>query len=383
MFTADFTATDDENRSEYASSLEYEYDPWVNSYNDIIGDKIVVSDSLSGVDRDAKILRKLYNDDSDYDKAMSNNTASSYWSYDDNSTSRSITYSDTMIADGYRVFTYQVKDQAGNVATYKVKFKVDKKLPTGWVQVLDKDDKAIAFKSDGTTRITEQVTFSKTLTDRVGLKIHGEDVTSGVYAYFSIGFNKSGKTTCAIDDTINTTSSYSFSDITYNNDDISTKATRVIKKAFYNGCRYFKVTLTDVAGNKRTIKIKLTQDTTQAAETVKADTNPVGCHYYDYYVRRTGYSWGCSCGSTHSSSTGAHFVVCKHTDGKYYGKKEYYRKVKNNKTKQLGPTLICPDSPKPADGDIAKHKYLSKKISDTINWDYYGSTVSGKKWSNW
>ena len=41
MFTADFTATDDENRSEYASSLEYEYDPWVNSYNDIIGDKII------------------------------------------------------------------------------------------------------------------------------------------------------------------------------------------------------------------------------------------------------------------------------------------------------------------------------------------------------
>ena len=40
MFTADFTAIDDENRSEYASSLEYEYDPWVNSYNDIIGDKI-------------------------------------------------------------------------------------------------------------------------------------------------------------------------------------------------------------------------------------------------------------------------------------------------------------------------------------------------------
>ena len=76
MFTADFTETDDENRSEYASSLEYEYDPWVNSYNDIIGDKIVVSDSLSGVDRDAKILRKLYNDDSDYDKAMSNNTKS-------------------------------------------------------------------------------------------------------------------------------------------------------------------------------------------------------------------------------------------------------------------------------------------------------------------
>ena len=383
MFTADFTATDDENRSEYASSLEYEYDPWVNSYNDIIGDKIVVSDSLSGVDRDAKILRKLYNDDSDYDKAMSNNTASSYWSYDDNSTSRSITYSDTMIADGYRVFTYQVKDQAGNVATYKVKFKVDKKLPTGWVQVLDKDGKAIAFNSDGTTKITQQVTFSKTLTDRVGLKIHGEDVTSGVYAYFSIGFNKSGKTTCAIDDTINTTSSYSFSDITYNNDDISTKATRVIKKAFYNGCRYFKVTLTDIAGNKRTIKIKLTQDTTQAAETVKADTNPVGCHYYDYYVRRTGYSWGCTCGSTHSSSTGAHFVVCKHTDGKYYGKKEYYRKVKNNQTKKLGPTLICPYSPKPADGDIANHKYLSKEISDTINWDYYGSTVSGKKWSNW
>ena len=248
---------------------------------------------------------------------------------------------------------------------------------------MDKDGKAIAFKSDGTTRITQEVTFSKTLTDRVGLKIHGEDVTSGVYAYFSIGFNKSGKTTCAIDDTINTTSSYSFSDITYNNDDISTKATRVIKKAFYNGCRYFKVTLTDIAGNKRTIKIKLTQDTTQAAETVKADTNPVGCHYYDYYVRRTGYSWGCSCGSTHSSSTGAHFVVCKHTDGKYYGKKEYYRKVKNNQTKKLGPTLICPYSPKPADGDIANHKYLSKKVSDTIDWSYYGSTVSGKKWSNW
>ena len=383
MFTADFTAIDDENRSEYASSLEYEYDPWVNSYNDIIGDKIVVSDSLSGVDRDAKILRKLYNDDSDYDKAMSNNTKSSYWNYDNDSTSRSFKYDAKYLADGYRVFTYQVKDQAGNSATYKVKFKVDKKLPTGWVQVLDKDGKAIAFKSDGTTRITQEVTFSKTLTDRVGLKIHGEDVTSGVYAYFSIGFNKSGKTTCAIDDTINTTSSYSFSDITYNNDDISTKATRVIKKAFYNGCRYFKVTLTDIAGNKRTIKIKLTQDTTQAAETVKADTNPVGCHYYDYYVRRTGYSWGCSCGSTHSSSTGAHFVVCKHTDGKYYGKKEYYRKVKNNQTKKLGPTLICPYSPKPADGDIANHKYLSKKVSDTIDWSYYGSTVSGKKWSNW
>ena len=383
MFTADFTAIDDENRSEYASSLEYEYDPWVNSYNDIIGDKIVVSDSLSGVDRDAKILRKLYNDDSDYDKAMSNNTKSSYWNYDNDSTSRSFKYDAKYLADGYRVFTYQVKDQAGNSATYKVKFKVDKKLPTGWVQVLDKDGKAIAFKSDGTTRITQEVTFSKTLTDRVGLKIHGEDVTSGVYAYFSIGFNKSGKTTCAIDDTINTTSSYSFSDITYNNDDISTKATRVIKKAFYNGCRYFKVTLTDIAGNKRTIKIKLTQDTSQAAETVKADTNPVGCHYYDYYVRRTGYSWGCSCGSTHSSSTGAHFVVCKHTDGKYYGKKEYYRKVKNNQTKKLGPTLICPYSPKPADGDIANHKYLSKKVSDTIDWSYYGSTVSGKKWSNW
>ena len=383
MFTADFTATDDENRSEYASSLEYEYDPWVNSYNDIVGETITVSDALSGVKKDAKIKRTLYNSTYSYTKALKNAaTTTDDWSYTSNY-ERTIKYSDTYLADGYRVFTYQVKDQAGNVATYKVKFKIDKTPPTGWVQVLDKDDKAIAFKSDGTTRITEQVTFSKTLTDRVGLKIHGEDVTSGVGAYFNIGFNKPGKTTCAIDDTINTTYSYSFSDITYNNDDISTKATRVIKNAFYNGCRYFKVTLTDIAGNKKTIKIALTQNTNQATETVAADTNPVGCHYYDYYVRRTGYSWGCTCGSTHSSSTGAHFIVCKHTDGKYYGKKEYYRKVKNNKTKQLGPTLICPDSPKPADGDIAKHKYLSKKISDTINWDYYGSTVSGKKWSNW
>ena len=57
--------------------------------------------------------------------------------------------------------------------------------------------------------------------------------------------------------------------------------------------------------------------------------------------------------------------------------------MKNNQTKKLGPTLICPYSPKPADGDIANHKFLSKEISDTINWDYYGSTVSGKKWSNW
>lgn len=383
MFTADFTATDDENRSEYASSLEYEYDPWVNSYNDIVGETITVSDALSGVKKDAKIKRTLYNSAYSYTQALKNAaTTTDDWSYTSNY-ERTIKYSDTYLADGYRVFTYQVKDQAGNVATYKVKFKIDKTPPTGWVQVLDKDDKAIAFKSDGTTQITQKVTFSKTLTDLVGLKIHGEDVTSGVGAYFNIGFNKSGKKTCAIDDTINTTSSYSFSDITYNNDDISTKATRVIKNAFYNGCRYFKVTLTDIAGNKKTIKIKLTQDTTQAAETVKADTNPVGCHYYDYYVRRTGYSWGCTCGSTHSSSTGGHFVVCKHTDGKYYGKKEYYRKVKNNKTKELSPTLICPYSPKPADGDIANHKFLSKKISDTINWDYYGSTVSGKKWSNW
>lgn len=383
MFTADFTATDDENRSEYASSLEYEYDPWVNSYNDIVGETITVSDALSGVKKDAKIKRTLYNSTYSYTQALKNAaTTTDDWSYTSNY-ERTIKYSDTYLADGYRVFTYQVKDQAGNVATYKVKFKIDKTPPTGWVQVLDKDDKAIAFKSDGTTQITQKVTFSKTLTDLVGLKIHGEDVTSGVGAYFNIGFNKPGKTTCAIDDTINTTSSYSFSDITYNNDDISTKATRVIKKAFYNGCRYFKVTLIDIAGNKKTIKIALTQNTNQATETVAADTNPVGCHYYDYYVRRTGYSWGCTCGSTHSSSTGAHFIVCKHTDGKYYGKKEYYRKVKNNKTKQLGPTLICPDSPKPADGDIAKHKYLSKKISDTINWDYYGSTVSGKKWSNW
>ena len=382
MFTADFTATDDENRSEYASSLEYEYDPWVNSYNDIVGETITVSDALSGVKKDAKIKRTLYNSTYSYTQALKNAaTTTDDWSYTSNY-ERTIKYSDTYLADGYRVFTYQVKDQAGNVATYKVKFKIDKTPPTGWVQVLDKDGKAIAFKS-GTTQITQKVTFSKTLTDLVGLKIHGEDVTSGVGAYFNIGFNKSGKKTCAIDDTINTTYSYSFSDITYNNDDISTKATRVIKKAFYNGCRYFKVTLIDIAGNKKTIKIALTQNTNQATETVAADTNPVGCHYYDYYVRRTGYSWGCTCGSTHSSSTGAHFIVCKHTDGKYYGKKEYYRKVKNNKTKQLGPTLICPDSPKPADGDIAKHKYLSKKISDTINWDYYGSTVSGKKWSNW
>ena len=383
MFTADFTATDDENRSEYASSLEYEYDPWVNSYNDIVGETITVSDALSGVKKDAKIKRTLYNSTYSYTKALKNAaTTTDDWSYTSNY-ERTIKYSDTYLADGYRVFTYQVKDQAGNVATYKVKFKIDKTPPTGWVQVLDKDDKAIAFKSDGTTQITQKVTFSKTLTDLVGLKIHGEDVTSGVGAYFNIGFNKPGKTKCAIDDAINTTYSYSFSDITYNNDDISTKATRVIKNAFYNGCRYFKVTLTDIAGNKKTIKIALTQNTNQATETVAADTNPVGCHYYDYYVRRTGYSWGCTCGSTHSSSTGAHFIVCKHTDGKYYGKKEYYRKLKNNKTKQLGPTLICPDSPKPADGDIAKHKYLSKKISDTINWDYYGSTVSGKKWSNW
>lgn len=383
MFTADFTATDDENRSEYASSLEYEYDPWVNSYNDIVGETITVSDALSGVKKDAKIKRTLYNSAYSYTQALKNAaTTTDDWSYTSNY-ERTIKYSDTYLADGYRVFTYQVKDQAGNVATYKVKFKIDKTPPTGWVQVLDKDDKAIAFKSDGTTQITQKVTFSKTLTDLVGLKIHGEDVTSGVGAYFNIGFNKPGKTKCAIDDAINTTYSYSFSDITYNNDDISTKATRVIKNAFYNGCRYFKVTLTDIAGNKKTIKIALTQNTNQATETVAADTNPVGCHYYDYYVRRTGYSWGCTCGSTHSSSTGAHFIVCKHTDGKYYGKKEYYRKVKNNKTKQLGPTLICPDSPKPADGDIAKHKYLSKKISDTINWDYYGSTVSGKKWSNW
>ena len=383
MFTADFTATDDENRSEYASSLEYEYDPWVNSYNDIVGETITVSDALSGVKKDAKIKRTLYNSAYSYTQALKNAaTTTDDWSYTSNY-ERTIKYSDTYLADGYRVFTYQVKDQAGNVATYKVKFKIDKTPPTGWVQVLDKDDKAIAFKSDGTTQITQKVTFSKTLTDLVGLKIHGEDVTSGVGAYFNIGFNKPGKTTCAIDDAINTTSSYSFSDITYNNDDISTKATRVIKNAFYNGCRYFKVTLIDIAGNKKTIKIALTQNTNQATETVAADTNPVGCHYYDYYVRRTGYSWGCTCGSTHSSSTGAHFIVCKHTDGKYYGKKEYYRKVKNNKTKQLGPTLICPDSPKPADGDIAKHKFLSKEISDTINWDYYGSTVSGKKWSNW
>ena len=383
MFTADFTATDDENRSEYASSLEYEYDPWVNSYNDIVGETITVSDALSGVKKDAKIKRTLYNSAYSYTQALKNAaTTTDDWSYTSNY-ERTIKYSDTYLADGYRVFTYQVKDQAGNVATYKVKFKIDKTPPTGWVQVLDKDDKAIAFKSDGTTQITQKVTFSKTLTDLVGLKIHGEDKTSGVGAYFNIGFNKPGKTKCAIDDAINTTYSYSFSDITYNNDDISTKATRVIKNAFYNGCRYFKVTLTDIAGNKKTIKIALTQNTNQATETVAADTNPVGCHYYDYYVRRTGYSWGCTCGSTHSSSTGAHFIVCKHTDGKYYGKKEYYRKVKNNKTKQLGPTLICPDSPKPADGDIAKHKYLSKKISDTINWDYYGSTVSGKKWSNW
>lgn len=383
MFTADFTATDDENRSEYASSLEYEYDPWVNSYNDIVGETITVSDALSGVKKDAKIKRTLYNSAYSYTQALKNAaTTTDDWSYTSNY-ERTIKYSDTYLADGYRVFTYQVKDQAGNVATYKVKFKIDKTPPTGWVQVLDKDGKAIAFKSDGTTQITQKATFSKTLTDLVGLKIHGEDKTSGVGAYFNIGFNKPGKTKCAIDDAINTTYSYSFSDITYNNDDISTKATRVIKNAFYNGCRYFKVTLTDIAGNKKTIKIALTQNTNQATETVAADTNPVGCHYYDYYVRRTGYSWGCTCGSTHSSSTGAHFIVCKHTDGKYYGKKEYYRKVKNNKTKQLGPTLICPDSPKPADGDIAKHKYLSKKISDTINWDYYGSTVSGKKWSNW
>lgn len=383
MFTADFTATDDENRSEYASSLEYEYDPWVNSYNDIVGETITVSDALSGVKKDAKIKRTLYNSAYSYTQALKNAaTTTDDWSYTSNY-ERTIKYSDTYLADGYRVFTYQVKDQAGNVATYKVKFKIDKTPPTGWVQVLDKDGKAIAFKSDGTTQITQKVTFSKTLTDLVGLKIHGEDKTSGVGAYFNIGFNKPGKTKCAIDDAINTTYSYSFSDITYNNDDISTKATRVIKNAFYNGCRYFKVTLTDIAGNKKTIKIALTQNTNQATETVAADTNPVGCHYYDYYVRRTGYSWGCTCGSTHSSSTGGHFIVCKHTDGKYYGKKEYYRKVKNNKTKQLGPTLICPDSPKPADGDIAKHKYLSKKISDTINWDYYGSTVSGKKWSNW
>lgn len=344
IFTADTTTS---------RKTEYTYSKWINSSKQITVESINVTDGLSGVSSTG--TRQLMINKSGttgYDTLIKKGQSSNMTFTSKNSYTYSIEHEKGAWTNGYRAAKYTVTDVAGNTTNYKVKFKVDTVAPTGSISVSDQDKKVNSdnnYKRD----------FDKVYSKVKSITVKGEDETSGIQGKYSISFNEAGKTKCSYDDTKVNKNSYSFS-----------SGEHTLKNPLSDGCRSVKITLTDNAGNTRTMRFMINQ-------------MPVGCHYYDYYIRKTGYSWKCSCKKTHSSDKGAHFVVCKHTDGKYYGVAQYYRdKLELPKSEDLPEdTLGCPNGNRTPGSTLGNGSWhvLSQSISNDIDWSYYGSPTEDSR----
>lgn len=330
-----FTADSANTKTEKAANSEYEYGYWINSKNAITKENLVVKDGMSGA---GSVYRVLYKSSGEY----SNETKQSDKTFTLSNGAGSETYSDG-VADGYRTAVYTVSDKAGNTRTFTVKFKVDK-TPPNTVSGTNPVGVSITYGS-GTTadNVRDSWTSNTYTTDSsINLKISAQDSVSGVSGYFNIGYNTKGMTKgkCSTKDSL-TTYTYSYSSTTYDGDGTAIKKTRNIKNALATGCRYFVVTLRDVAGNTKAIPIIINRESSDNSTTDKkadSDTNPDGCTYVDYDIRNTGYQWRCDAGHYHTT---AHFIVCKEGNN-YYAKKGYYvlKGWKGNKS----PTLICPQT---------------------------------------
>lgn len=329
IFTADSANTE----TETAANSEYEYGYWINSKNAITKENLVVKDAMSGA---GSLYRVLYKSSGEY----SNETKQSDRTFELSNGACSESYSNG-VANGYRTAVYTVSDVAGNTRTFTVKFKVDK-TPPNTVNGTNPVGVSITYGS-GTTAddVRDQWTTNTYTTDKsVNLKIKAQDSVSGVSGYFNVGYNEKGKSKCSTKDSL-TTYTYSYSSTTYDDDGTAIKKTRDIKNALAIGCRYFVVTLKDVAGNTKAIPIIIKRESSDNSTTdskTDSDTNPDGCTYVDYDIRNTGYQWQCDVGHYHTT---AHFIACKEGNN-YYAKKGYYvlKGWKGNKS----PTLICPQT---------------------------------------
>lgn len=393
-FTADSTVKTNES-----DDFVYEYGFWINANNQLTKEAITVEDNISGIDVNNS-FRRLYTADSDYDNLKQTSTtkgskAALTFNPSNNilEKTRTITHDSDKWIDGYRVAKYEIYDLAGNKGTLEVQFKNDKTPPNINPDDTTKTKYVGVTMTYGTSKkqiYNQWLTDTDTTSNTVNLQISAHDDTSGVSGYFNVSYNKAGqKSYLSTDKETMTKYTYKYdeSSIIYKDNDDSEAAiskTRTIKNALANGHRYFVVTLRDMADNTKDIKIRINKTSSSSSTDTPSDknkgstidNNPVGCYYYDYYLRNPGYPWGCSCTSTHKSSSGAHFVVCKGKDGKYYGKKGYYRQVKKSKKKIPSPTLICPDAPASEDSSISSGKFtvLSPTISNTI---IYSSSIYG------
>lgn len=355
-----FTADSANTKTETAANSEYEYGYWINSKNAITNENLVVNDAMSGA---GSVYRVLYKSSGEY----SNETKQSDRTFVLSNGSGSATYSDG-VANGYRTAVYTVSDMAGNARTFTVKFKVDK-TPPNTVSGTNPVGVSITYGS-GTTadNVRDSWTSNTYTTDSsINLKISAQDSVSGVSGYFDVGYNTKGmaKGKCSTKNSL-TTYTYSYSSTTYDADGIATKKTRDIKNALAIGCRYFVVTLRDVAGNTKEIPIIINRESSDNSTTdtkTDSDTNPDGCTYVDYDIRNTGYQWQCDAGHYHTT---AHFIVCKEGNN-YYAKKGYYvlKGWKGNKS----PTLICPQTIGFAAGKYVDgtYKILNKGTNVTYN----------------
>lgn len=328
IFTADTTKS---------GKNEYTYSKWINSSKQITVESIAVTDKLSGVSTKNATRALLIN------KTSNNYDNLTERSSDDMSLSAAangkytykITHKKGAWANGYRAAKYTVTDVAGNTTNYKVKFKVDTSAPACSITVNKNPDSSGAYNS----KITLTLKYDN-------------DTVSGVSSYGlkagDYDLNKKNKGTQSVDTTGTTW--------------------------------YGKIK--DNAGNSSYCK-----------KTVKVDTNTkTGCYYIDFYTHDTKdsdgkkFTWsqpksngGCSCGHNHKK---AHYIVCKHTDGKYYDKRRYYRNELGDKNINISPTFVCPDAfedtndkAKVIAGEKVTRKvgtknltFLTPEQSSTINW---------------
>lgn len=314
---------------------EYTYSNWINSSKKITVESIAVTDGLSGVSSTG--TRQLMINKSGttgYDKLINKGQSSNMTFTSKNSYKYSISH-EKVWTNGYRAAKYTVTDVAGNTTNYKVKFKVDTSAPACSITANKNPDSSGTYNS----KITLTLKYDK-------------DTVSGVSSYGlktgDYSLNKKNKGTQSVDTTGTTW--------------------------------YGKIK--DNAGNVSYCK-----------KTVKVDTNTkTGCYYIDFYTHDTKdsdgneFTWkqpisegGCSCGHNHKK---AHYIVCKHTDGKYYDKRRYYRNVRGDKNINISPTFVCPDAFKDTNDKakvIAGEKvtryvggeditFLTPEQSSTINW---------------
>ncbi len=320
------------------STLSYEHEPWINSNNDIVGESIVVSDALSGVKKDAKIKRTLYNSTSSYTQALKNKaTTTDDWSYTSNYKLK-ITYSDTYLAEGYRVFQYQVKDKAGNVGTYNIKVKIDKTAPYANVRAISGNSVIMITTDSGETReyVEEKYSYGDTAYNVDSIKVHTKDTLSGVATYFKLGLNAKGKSKCSFDDSV-TYKNYSYSEF------VKSATNKLLREHGYryikgiaDGCRRAVFIVKDQAGNSRTIQIKIKQNNKIPA--IDEDINPDGCSYVEPRIRNLDFSWDAD--DKHKNLWSAYLIVCKEGNN-YYAKKGYYYYKKGDIDEGYSPKLVC------------------------------------------